>query len=160
MIYLCIGEENALDWRRAYVVLRAEGWKSIDLAADIRRDIEKKPMSMICADGDGRLCTRTTRQRTIAHATAVRAITIPLGKTAPGGRSQDTHPHTDAPFLTEERVTGERWHKQKKCSSPPQRQLFPSMLPVSHICRHFTRGLVLFEIRCDPLHEHHLLSNS
>ncbi|GAC1401511.1 MAG: hypothetical protein NVSMB49_16150 [Ktedonobacteraceae bacterium] len=60
MIQFCIGEHDGLDWRMTYIGLRPKYRKCIDLTADIRRDIEKKPVLVICADANGRLRAWTT----------------------------------------------------------------------------------------------------
>ncbi len=57
-----------------------EGWKGLDLRAEIGRDVDEEPFLAIGADGDAGLGSR--RDGACSGGLAIRAGAIPLGKAA------------------------------------------------------------------------------
>src|SRR5215469_1759607 len=83
-------------WRRS-TLWRGKFARAKHLLAQIRRSGKQKPHFGINGENDLRLRARTSFQFAVAQSTTVRTITIPLGKAAPGCRSEDFYTHSSTP---------------------------------------------------------------
>ena len=111
MVDLPVNEDDGGNGGVAYRTARLQIRTRLQLGQDVRRGVHQHPSRPPSCDGDGRLGPGTAVQCSRAKTRAVWAIAIPLGKTAPGGRTQhpDFHeggrrrPHARAHALASQR---------------------------------------------------------
>src|SRR5438552_11400542 len=94
MVKVGIGEENPFQTGSTHAVGRGQQrWKGFDLEAYVRRSVQQKPSSAVCANSHTRLGPRSGPQRSRAQAAAVGTIAIPLGKATARRRAQQAYLH-------------------------------------------------------------------
>src|SRR5262249_11921371 len=88
-------QDNAGNWRVAQSIVRMKEWICFDLIADVGRNIQQEPAFSVRTDGNLQLGPRLALEGAIPQGPAIAASTVPLGKAAARGGSEDVDIHAE-----------------------------------------------------------------